>query len=591
MKSRIITSIMIVMAMFAMSSCSDSDNPDRIELADKSQREIVLAQVKSQISVSFESENAWSAVTQASWLRLSPASGEGGDATLLISADTNNEVNQREATVDIVSGDVKETIHVVQAQKDALVIAKEAYLIDSDGGKLDLYVGHNLDFEMKCQAEWIHVDKTRAYEETVVSVMVDENESYDDRVADIIFKLKGKNIEQKVNIRQSQKAGLVVDQDKYERSFNHEAQKIYIRIKTNTEYKVKIEGASNWLTQSTTTRALEPEMLSFDMMENKSTDMRSAKIIISSEDIERVVVVHQSGIPVLKIDKDEDEISWEGGEIKVTVTTNLDFETIINKCDWIHVVDTRAEHVEDNVVTLKVDKNEGAKSRSTNINFKPVKTSKPDAWIKITQTSRKLDYEEGDKLPAGVYVAYIVDGRKHAIITENYETSDDKTPFGVLVSDGEHQVVVSLKSSKNDMSFQYPVEFIDGLTTKDEADEAKTDFDGRKNTEVIINWRDAEEGRTADAATFASEYEYAGVSGWYLPSAGEGLLISKESWSIYAAFNKIGGDTDSIFVNFWSSTQKSATHGWKWGEGNYDVSSNNKNSRISTRKVRPVTDF
>lgn len=579
----------MMLALAALASCSNSEKIDSIELADIAQKQIVMSPDKTSTSISFESANEWNATTNASWINLSPQKGSGGQATLAINADSNEGINQREATIEILSGDAKETIHVTQEQKDAIVIDKKEYNIGSDGGEITIEVEHNIDMEVKCDTYWIKSLPTKSHQTTAKRFAIAENKSYENREGFIKFISKDKKIVQNIKIKQSMKNELIVDDDEYERTYSHKAQEVYIRIKTNVQYEIDIQNGKDWLRQEKT-RALEAQMLKFHLKENTEPDPRTAKIIFTSENLKKEIIIHQSGNPVLKLDESEKELDWKGGEMNVYVNSNVDYEIIMNDCGWLRKSETESKNITTDIYTFKFDRNEDTQSRSTIITFKPKRENMSDVLLKITQEGRLVVYNEGEKLPKGVYIAYVEEGINHAVILTRYKKESYKTPFGIVVSNGEHQTIVSLTHNKSFFKFQSaPYELIDGAAIAENAEQAKEDFEGKKNTEAILKWSKTESNRLTEAATWASEYEYAGVDGWYLPSAGQGAMIVEYDLEIFMALEFLGDKVDYLYSKFWTSTQKSTTHAWRWGDADTNVYPHYKGS--NELRVRAVRDF
>ncbi len=135
----------------------------------------------------------------------------------------------------------------------------------------------------------------------------------------------------------------------------------------------------------------------------------------------------------------------------------------------------------------------------------------------------------------------------------------EKTPIGMVVND---HLVVALKS----FNTNWGLENIDIPELRNYAteEEAKTDFNGRANTEILVKYYP---GYAADKC---NQYTTIGTEAgqWYLPAAGE-------VFEIYAYYNEL----DSLFSQFnvsrtnvqMSSTEASMHSVW---EGNDSVASN-----------------
>ena len=85
--------------------------------------------------------------------------------TLRYEVDANTSYDSREAKIIVTDtkNNKSETITITQAQKDAIVLAKDSYSVDSEGGQIQIEVGHNIDFDIEISDDWITKADTRAF--------------------------------------------------------------------------------------------------------------------------------------------------------------------------------------------------------------------------------------------------------------------------------------------------------------------------------------------------------------------------------------------------------------------------------------------
>lgn len=84
--------------------------------------------------ISFTSLGTWNVTTDATWLSLSPLSGDAGESQVKVTAVFENNSNQvREAKVKLTSGDEACEISVFQEVGDYVLPEKEEYLIGVEG--------------------------------------------------------------------------------------------------------------------------------------------------------------------------------------------------------------------------------------------------------------------------------------------------------------------------------------------------------------------------------------------------------------------------------------------------------------------------
>lgn len=177
-------------------------------------------------------------------------------------------------------------------------------------------------------------------------------------------------------------------------------------------------------------------------------------------------------------------------------------------------------------------------------------------------------YKQGDAVPSGVYVAYMKEGIKYA--SKDYS---GEGIFGALVSDGNHKMIVSPKNIESKKSWQFPADLlIDGVYTTDEdkdwdeqLEDAKTEFNGESNTNIIIEWKNTDHRNLADASVESVLFEYNGVSNWYLPSVGEFQYVMDNLEEVNKVLAKIEGYEElESQMTYWLSTQYSFLFAWIW---------------------------
>lgn len=104
--------------------------------------------VGDEVFISFTSLGTWNVTTDATWLSLSPLSGDAGEGQVKVTAVFENNSNQvREAKVKLTSGDEACEILVFQEVGDYVLPEKEEYLIGVEGGVFTIYFETNVDVE------------------------------------------------------------------------------------------------------------------------------------------------------------------------------------------------------------------------------------------------------------------------------------------------------------------------------------------------------------------------------------------------------------------------------------------------------------
>ena len=116
---------------------------------------------------------------------------------------TNETYDQRSAIVYFQNAaeSLKDSICITQLQKDAILIAKNEYAIDPEGGYLDFSVNTNVDFEVSASVDWIKQNtNSRGLIEKTLSFTIKENDGKESREGEIIISYQ--QIKQFVKIKQ-----------------------------------------------------------------------------------------------------------------------------------------------------------------------------------------------------------------------------------------------------------------------------------------------------------------------------------------------------------------------------------------------------
>ena len=143
------------------------------------------------VSITFSSNVPWTAKSSESWLTVSPASGEAGDKITIKASALKNDTNDpREAKVTITAETATATVTVTQSQLDAMNIATTEYVVEAEGGTVEIPVSANVDYSVIVPdaVDWIHVVSTKGMVDTKITLSVDGTHEYvqDETTGDIL---------------------------------------------------------------------------------------------------------------------------------------------------------------------------------------------------------------------------------------------------------------------------------------------------------------------------------------------------------------------------------------------------------------------
>lgn len=101
---------------------------------------------------------------------------------------------------------IADTLTILQAQKDAIIISEKEVKVGSEGGTVEVKIDANVDFEMQLpDVEWISETSTRGLSTHKKYLKIAENTGETSRTAEVVFKNTTSGIEETLTISQSAK--------------------------------------------------------------------------------------------------------------------------------------------------------------------------------------------------------------------------------------------------------------------------------------------------------------------------------------------------------------------------------------------------
>lgn len=173
-----------------------------------------------------------------------------------------------------------------------------------------------------------------------ITIKANDNDTADERSASVCIKAGG--TQKTINVVQKQKDALTVTSSKFE--VDADGSKVQIEVKANIDFDYSIEeSAKDWI-MYVGTRAMKSSTLTFDVIENDSSEKREGKIYIQSDEFNEVVTIYQAGNGhAIVISKNEYIVPSEGETITVEVKSNIDVNVEIPaEAEWISENTTRA---------------------------------------------------------------------------------------------------------------------------------------------------------------------------------------------------------------------------------------------------------
>ena len=329
------------------------------EFTMSSSAETVAVEVKSNVDVTVEIPD------DVDWIKENTTRAFSTN-TYYFDIEQNDGYDNRTAQIKFTNKatGIYEYVTITQAQKDAIVLAKDSYTVDSEGDEIVIEVGHNIDFDVEIADDWITRKDTRAFVTDKLTFVIAANKGYDNRESTIKFTSKDRGITQTVKVYQAQEDALIVS--KKDIVVSDEGGDVEFVIQTNVDFTVSKPNVS-WL-REVTTRGLTSHTLRYEVDPNTSYDSREAMIVVTNrkDNTTETITITQAQKDAIVLAKDSYTVDSEGDEIVIEVGHNIDFEVEIAD-DWITLKDTRA-FVTDKL-TFAIAKNSTLKERSSTIKF------------------------------------------------------------------------------------------------------------------------------------------------------------------------------------------------------------------------------
>ena len=154
------------------------------------------------VSISFNANTAWKAASSASWLTVTPVSGDAGDVTVKASALKNDSNDAREATVTITAGTASAKVTLTQAQLNALNIAVTEYEVPAEGGTVEVEVSSNVNYTVSIPeaVDWVKNAATKGM--TTSKLTFEVAPSYDTEVRTANITVSAGNLSSGIKISQ-----------------------------------------------------------------------------------------------------------------------------------------------------------------------------------------------------------------------------------------------------------------------------------------------------------------------------------------------------------------------------------------------------
>lgn len=354
------------------------------------------------------------------WCTITPMSGKAGESMFTVNVTENSGFDDRNVTITLMAGNVKQTIVVTQKQKDAILLTANKFELNNKGGKIKLEVRANIDYTVtinETAKKWIRqIDSnTKALSNSTLMFDISPNEEYEKREG-MIYITSG-DLTEIVHVYQA--SGGVILLTKNEYFISNKEQTIAVDIKSNFDFGVKMPDV-NWISVAPSTKSMSSHTLYYTISSNEEYDSRESEIIFYDKnntqfaDTLRIVQAQKDAIIISKKDY---EVNSKENIIEVEVNSNVDFKvsipSVANK--WIEEISVapQLQALTPHKIYLKINENTSKNERSAKVIVKHTQNNVADT-VSICQAGIPSLSPNQD-----IYQAYPKGGELSVALTTN----------------------------------------------------------------------------------------------------------------------------------------------------------------------------
>jgi len=301
----------------------------------------------------------------------------------VINHEANNEYGNRTGTISIACQDLVRTVTITQAQKEGIVLSAKNYVIDSDGGTVEVEIGANVAYvySLPKNADWIKEVNSKALNKRIHTFEIEPNYEYDSREISIEFTNADKTLRETVTIKQLRRSSMVIGQTYYR--LHSDGARIELNMRTNYNFFIGIAQGSQWI-KPVETKGIKEYTYFFDILANTSTEDREGILIICDRETDErdTVTIFQTAYSGIGSDQNSVMSGYEGGQVSLKFTSDSKLEAV-NEYSWINVQSLSAK---DTVWTmnLNLEANKSPESRTAYVGVRDIKSGLVE-YVEIVQ--------------------------------------------------------------------------------------------------------------------------------------------------------------------------------------------------------------
>ena len=248
---------------------------------------------------------------------------------------------------------------------------KESYLnvyyddivFPSNGGEDYFDIESNTDWTISNTSDWLTIKPMEGNGNASITLTAIASDVYDDRNTVITVKAGDKT--ETFTVTQKYAEALLVTKNKLD--IPQEGGDFTIEIQSNISYEIQIDSDSqSWISEAPKSKALTTYTHTFSVESNPNTTKRDGSVkIIGSNGKTETVNIYQAQKDELVLSKSEETVPAKGGEVRVQLRSNVDYEVIMpENTDWVEQI--QSDKADELIFNVKPnDKTEDRKAEIT----------------------------------------------------------------------------------------------------------------------------------------------------------------------------------------------------------------------------------
>lgn len=288
--------------------------------------------------VKFNCKSSWRIQPTASYVSVTPSSGEAGDNTVQVEVAPNTTNAARTSSLSFYLNDVARYSIAINQEGYTLSLTKTNLYYDAVGGTQSVNVNTNsaYDWEVYTSYSWITLNPTKGTTKDPFSVTTLPNENTSNRTGNVYVQLQGTSITTTLNVTQY---GNSQELSKKQLQFSAAASSQTVKLQSISGWKA--QPSESWITVSPTESTTAGEF-TVTVTANTGEEERTGTIEVTMGDKVETLTVTQQG-SVLNISGNM-EFTALGGGLTFSLTANGPWElSVEDDATWFRPDATSGE--------------------------------------------------------------------------------------------------------------------------------------------------------------------------------------------------------------------------------------------------------